>query len=92
MARAKSKRFNHLISVISIVVFGLSIILIGSVSVICFNNYQENKRLEERYQQKVEEYETVKSFYDDTDEDGYYNVYSDGELVIYEVGGRIIID
>ena len=92
MARAKSKRFNHLISVISIVVFGLSIILIGSVSVICFNNYQENKRLEERYQQKVDEYETVKSFYDDTDEDGYYNVYSDGELVIYEVGGRIIID
>lgn len=92
MARAKSKRFNHLISVISIVVFGLSIILIGSVGVICFNNYQENKRLEERYQQKVEEYETVKSFYDDTDEDGYYNVYSDGELVIYEVGGRIIID
>lgn len=92
MARAKSKRFNHLISVISIVVFGLSIILIGSVGVICFNNYQENKKLEERYQQKVEEYETVKSFYDDTDEDGYYNVYSDGELVIYEVGGRIIID
>ena len=91
MSEIRSKEFNHFISVVSIAVFCLSIVCVGIFGFMFFNNYQENLRLKEEYDRMQQEYQEVQDIYENTDENGYYHVYSDGELVIYDVGGTIII-
>ena len=38
-----------------------------------------------------QEQERIEEMYLNTDEDGFYSVYSEDEVVIYDVGGTIII-
>lgn len=91
MNKIRSKQVNHLISVLSIAIFCLSIFALIVYGVIFIKNYQDNQRLKEEYAQMQQEYENLQETYENTDEEGYYHVYSDGELVIYDVGGTIII-
>ena len=91
MNEVKSKQFNHFISVTSIAIFCLSIVCLGIFGFILINNYQENVRLKEEYDKMQAEQERIEEMSYKTDEDGYYNVYGEDELVIYDVGGTIII-
>ena len=91
MSEVKSKQFNHFISVTSIAIFCLSIVCLGIFGFILINNYQENVRLKEEYDKMQADQERIEEMSYKTDEDGYYNVYAEDELVIYDVGGTIII-
>ena len=56
-----------------------------------YQQYKENISLQQAYQDRVEEYEHIKDIVGNLDENGYYNVYSDGELIIYGEGDDIVI-
>ena len=49
------------------------------------------QKIQQAYQDRVEEYEHIKDIVGNIDENGYYNVYSDGELIIYGEGDDIVI-
>lgn len=87
----RSKQTNHLISILCLSVFGLSLFCAGIFGIVLFRQYQENERLQRQYDEMQEEYRNIQEMYDNTDDEGYYNAYSDGELVIYGVGGTIIV-
>ena len=91
MSEIRSKKFNHFISVGSIAIFCLSILCLGVFAFLIYNNYQENERLKAEYEAMKQEQERIEEMYLNTDEDGFYNVYSEDEVVIYDVGGTIII-
>ena len=91
MRKIRSRQTNHLISVLSIAIFCLSIFCLVVFGIVFVKQIQDNQRLQDEYQQVKEEYDNLQEIYTNTDEDGCYHVYSDGEMVIYDVGGTIII-
>ena len=91
MHKIRSKQTNHLISVLSIAVFCLSIFCLIVFGIVFVKQIQDNQRLQDEVQHVREEFENLQEVYNNTDEDGCYHVYSDGEMVIYDAGGTIII-
>ena len=91
MKKRLSSQTNRVISIVSLSSFIASIILLVIFLVFYYQQYKENISLQQAYQDRVEEYEHIKDIVGNIDEDGYYNVYSDGELIIYGEGDDIVI-
>lgn len=91
MKKRLSSQINRVISIVSLSIFIASIILLVIFLVFYYQQYKENISLQQAYQDRVEEYEHIKDIVGNIDEDGYYNVYSDGELIIYGEGDDIVI-
>lgn len=91
MKKRLSSQTNRVISIVSLSIFIASIILLVIFLVFYYQQYKENISLQQAYQDRVEEYEHIKDIVGNLDEDGYYNVYSDGELIIYGEGDDIVI-
>ncbi len=91
MKKRLSSQTNRVISIVSLSIFIASIILLVIFLVFYYQQYKENISLQQAYQDRVEEYEHIKDIVGNIDEDGYYNVYSDGELIIYGEGDDIVI-
>lgn len=89
MSKKITKKTNRIISILCLSVFGLSLVLAGTIGGMIYHDYRENQKLKE---QLVKEYEYLQRIYQNVGDDGYYNVYSDGETVVYGNGGTIIID
>lgn len=85
-----SKTSNRIISILCIVLFLASIISASVMGYEIYKNYIYNEELTAEQQKLKDEYEAIQEIYEDVDENGYYNVYSDGESIIYEDGGVII--
>lgn len=85
MAKKLSKRTNRLISVICLSVFIFSLVCVGFVGYSIYQTYQENQRLQAEYDKMQKDAEYINGILANTDDDGYYNVYSkDGVMVIYK--------
>ncbi len=91
MKKRLSSQTNRVISIVSLSIFIASIILLVIFLVFYYQQYKENISLQQAYQDRVEEYEHIKDIVGNIDENGYYNVYSDGELIIYGEGDDIVI-
>lgn len=91
VAKKLTRRTNRLISIICVCIFTFSLVCLGSVLYSIYQTYQENERLKEEYQRIQEEMEYMEKLFDKVDKDGYYNVYADGELVIYDGEDKPII-
>lgn len=91
MKKRLSSQTNRVISIVSLSIFIASIILLVIFLVFYYQQYKENISLQQAYQDRVEEYEHIKDIVGNIDEDGYYNVYSDGKLIIYGEGDDIVI-
>ncbi len=91
MKKRLSSQTNRVISIVSLSIFIASIILLVIFLVFYYQQYKENISLQQAYQDRVEEYEHIKDIVGNLDENGYYNVYSDGELIIYGEGDDIVI-
>ena len=91
MKKILSSQTNRVISIVSLSIFIASIILLVIFLVFYYQQYKENISLQQAYQDRVEEYEHIKDIVGNLDENGYYNVYSDGELIIYGEGDDIVI-
>lgn len=91
MKKRLSSQTNRVISIVSLSIFIASIILLVIFLVFYYHQYKENISLQQAYQDRVEEYEHIKDIVGNIDENGYYNVYSDGELIIYGEGDDIVI-
>lgn len=84
MAKKLSKRSNRLISIICVCIFAFSLVCLGSVLYSIYNTYQENERLMSEYQQIQEEMKYMEELFDKIDKNGYYNVYTNGDIVVYD--------
>lgn len=91
MKKRLSSQTNRVISIVSLSIFIASIILLVIFLVFYYQQYKENISLQQAYQDRIEEYEHIKDIVGNIDENGYYNVYSDGELIIYGEGDDIVI-
>ena len=91
MKKRLSSQTNRVISIVSLSIFIASIILLVIFLVFYYQQYKENISLQQAYQDRVEEYEHIKDIVGNIDENGYYNVYSDGELIIYGEGDDIVL-
>ena len=91
MKKRLSRQTNRVISIVSLSIFIASIILLVIFLVFYYQQYKENISLQQAYQDRVEEYEHIKDIVGNIDENGYYNDYSDGELIIYGEGDDIVI-
>lgn len=91
MKKRLSSQTNRVISIVSLSIFIASIILLVIFLVFYYQQYKDNISLQQAYQDRVEEYEHIKDIVGNLDENGYYNVYSDGELIIYGEGDDIVI-
>ena len=91
MKKRLSSQTNRVISIVSLSIFIASIILLVIFLVFYYQQYKENISLQQAYQDRVEEYEHIRDIVGNIDENGYYNVYSDGELIIYGEGDDIVI-
>lgn len=91
MKKRLSSQTNRVISIVSLSIFIASIILLVIFLVFYYQQYKENISLQQAYQDRVEEYEHIKDIVGNLDENGYYSVYSDGELIIYGEGDDIVI-
>ena len=89
MAKKLSKSTNRLISVLCLTFFGVSVLFLGITGAALVSTYFENRRLEEQLNNEIAELEEIYKY---VGEDGYYNVYANGEYVIYSSGGSIIIE
>ena len=84
MAKKLSKRSNRLISVMCICIFAFSLVCLGSVLYSLYETYQENERLQSEYQQIQQEMQYMEELFNKVDKDGYYNVYADGDIIVYD--------
>lgn len=91
MKRRLSKKTNRLISILCLGVFCLSISMLGiMVGKIC-KIYFENQELNQKYEAIKEEAERIEQIYNNVDDEGFYNVYGNGDMIIYGENEIIII-
>lgn len=92
MKKRLSKNVNRVISVVCLAVFAVSLVCVGSISYSIIASYRENERLKEEYKEVLQEVARLQEEENKVDNDGYYNVYSNGEeMVVYGNGQTIII-
>ena len=84
MTKKLSKRSNRLISVMCICIFAFSLVCLGSVLYSLHQTYLENERLQSEYQQIQQEMQHMEELFNKVDKDGYYNVYADGDIIVYD--------
>ena len=85
----ESAKKNRLISLFSLILFSFSLLFSAIIGWNIYLRYRENEELKARI---VQEYEHFQEVYEKVDGSGYYDVYSDGDYIVYGNGGAIIID
>lgn len=91
MAPKRSKRANRLISYLCILGFALSLVCVAIFGVALIKENIKNRQLLEQQQALTEEYNHLQELYNNVDDDGYFNVYTDGEMIVYGNGSTITI-
>lgn len=89
MARTKTRTTNRFISLISLIIFFLSLVVVALVTTHLISLYQENKRLERQRDQIIADNAKLQALSEKLSDPDYYSVFVDGDLSILD--GVIII-
>jgi len=92
MKKKLSRSANRIISISCLAIFFISLVCLGTFTYRIYASYRENERLKQEYQNLLQEIARLEEYDFKVDDDGYYNVYSNGEeMVVYGNGETVII-
>lgn len=89
MKKIMSKKTNRTFSFVCIGVFVLSLACIAFFVGAIIKQTFEKQELLAQQERLEEEYNRLLQIYDNVDENGYYNVYTDGEMIVYGNGSTV---
>mgnify|MGYP003462671546 FL=1 len=77
---------------ICIAIFAISLVCVGFFVVEIINQNKQKQDLLRRQEEITQEYNHIRDIYDNNvDDDGYFNVYTDGDMIVYGTGSTIQI-
>ncbi len=90
--KVQSKKVNRILSLICIAIFAISLVCVGFFAVEIINQNKQKQDLLRRQEEITQEYNHIRDIYDNNvDDDGYFNVYTDGDMIVYGTGSTIQI-